>query len=216
MKIKSAHLRTIEHKFVCVQGIWKPKRSHQLVTQNKQESNSGNSGKVSVYHITYDGNRKCMAFGFEVKNKSSLVFPVVTHGEKLEVEVLPTDKPITAGSFDEKFLFQWCGQIISGDWRSLESVAKPKTYLCVEKGKVTITKERVPYFKIKYSDKKKDEESRSSGSDKILENKTNEYKTISFQRRNLKRGSSCCEGSVAPNKPLRCRKTKRIKMSVKS
>lgn len=215
MKPKSAHLWTSDQKFVCVQGIWLPKRSHQLVTQNEQESNSGNSGKVSVYHITYDKTRECMAFGFELKNKSSLVFPVVTHGEKLEVEVLPTDR-ITAGSFDEKFLFQWGELNISGDWRSLESVAKPKTYLCVEKGKVTITKERIPEFKINYSNKKNDEQSRSSRSDKILENETNKYKIISFQRRNLKRGSSCCEGSVAPNKPLRCRKTKRIKMSVKS
>lgn len=71
-------------------------------------------------------------------------------------QVLPTDELITARSFDETFLFQWGEQNISGDWRSLESVAKPNKYLCVErKGKVTITEEQIPDFCISYSDEKK-------------------------------------------------------------
>lgn len=215
--VKSALLSTIHGKFVCVQGTLKPKRSHQLVAQNVQ-CNPGNPGNVKVYHILYNGTRQCMAFGFEVDNKS--VFPVVTHGEEVKFEVLSTDEPITERTFDEKFLFQWGEQDISGDWRSLESVAKPKNYLCVKKkGKVTITKEQIPDFSIRYSDEKKDKELQSlCQSDKIQQDETNKCKTISWQRCNLKRGPSCCKSSVAPNKPLRCnsRKTKRMKMSVKS
>ncbi|XP_016403965.1 uncharacterized protein LOC107737075 isoform X2 [Sinocyclocheilus rhinocerous] len=187
--VESAHLSTSCGKLLCIQGRQRPNHSHQLVAKNEQKLNPGNS--VKVYHILYNRTRQCMAFGFEVENKS--VFPVVTHGEAVK--------------------FKWGEQEISGDWRSLESVAKPKKYLCVKNEvKVTITKKQSPVFRICYSDEKKGEELQSlCGSGKIQE--TNPYKKISWQRRNLKRGPSCREGS-ASNKPLHCndRKTKRMKM----
>ncbi|XP_016403964.1 uncharacterized protein LOC107737075 isoform X1 [Sinocyclocheilus rhinocerous] len=207
--VESAHLSTSCGKLLCIQGRQRPNHSHQLVAKNEQKLNPGNS--VKVYHILYNRTRQCMAFGFEVENKS--VFPVVTHGEAVKFKALPTDKLITGKAFDETFLFQWGEQEISGDWRSLESVAKPKKYLCVKNEvKVTITKKQSPVFRICYSDEKKGEELQSlCGSGKIQE--TNPYKKISWQRRNLKRGPSCREGS-ASNKPLHCndRKTKRMKM----
>ncbi|XP_016318452.1 uncharacterized protein LOC107670384 isoform X2 [Sinocyclocheilus anshuiensis] len=188
--VKSAHLSTSCGKLLCIQGTQRPNHSHQLVAKNEQKFNPGNS--VKVYHILYNRTRQCMAFGFEVKNKS--VFPVVTPGEEVK--------------------FKWGEQEISGDWRSLESVAKPKKYLCVKNEvKVTITKKQSPVFRICYSDEKKGEELQSlCGSGKIQENATNPYKKI-WRRRNLKRGPSCCAGS-ASNKPLHCndRKTKRMKM----
>ncbi|XP_016116642.1 uncharacterized protein [Sinocyclocheilus grahami] len=179
--IKPAHLSTSCGKLLCIQSRLRPNRSHQLVAKNEQKFNPGNS--VKVYHILYNRTRQCMAFGFEVENKS--VFPFVTNGEEVK--------------------FKWGEQEISGGWRSLESVAKPKKYLCVKNEvKVIITEKQSPVFQICYSDEKKGE---------IQDNERNPYKEISWRRRNLKRGPSCRTESES-NKPLCCnnRKTKRMKM----
>lgn len=213
MKIKSiepASLSTSDGKILCVQSMRRSRNSHQLVAMNKQEP--GHS--VKVYHISYDDKTPCMAFGFEVQNTA--YFPVVTRGEEAKFKVLPKDMPITERTFDETFLFKWGEKEISGNLRSLESVALPKKYLCVEnRVNVTITEEQKPDFKIGYSDEKKDESWQFLfGPGKIQENDTIPFKKISLRRRNLKRRCSCYEGSVAPNKPLRCniRKTKLRKM----
>lgn len=213
MKIKSiepASLSTSDGKILCVQSMRRSRNSHQLVAMNKQEP--GHS--VKVYHISYDDKTPCMAFGFEVQNTA--YFPVVTRGEEVKFKVLPKDMPITERTFDETFLFKWGEKEISGNLRSLESVALPKKYLCVEnRVNVTITEEQKPDFKIGYSDEKKDESWQFLfGPGKIQENDTIPFKKISLRRRNLKRRCSCYEGSVAPNKPLRCniRKTKLRKM----
>ncbi|XP_016116640.1 uncharacterized protein [Sinocyclocheilus grahami] len=199
--IKPAHLSTSCGKLLCIQSRLRPNRSHQLVAKNEQKFNPGNS--VKVYHILYNRTRQCMAFGFEVENKS--VFPFVTNGEEVKFKALLTDKLITGKAFDETFLFKWGEQEISGGWRSLESVAKPKKYLCVKNEvKVIITEKQSPVFQICYSDEKKGE---------IQDNERNPYKEISWRRRNLKRGPSCRTESES-NKPLCCnnRKTKRMKM----
>ncbi|XP_016146734.1 uncharacterized protein [Sinocyclocheilus grahami] len=158
--IESALLSTSCGKYVCIEGRRRrrprPSQSLELVTENRQEKDLENSAKVKVYHILY-GTRKCMAFCFEVNKKS--VFPVVTHGKEVKFKVLPTDKPITAGIFDQTFLFQWDEQDRHGDWKSLKSVAEPSMYLIdeengKEKSKVIITNERSPIFKICYTDMK--------------------------------------------------------------
>ncbi|XP_016428269.1 uncharacterized protein LOC107755847 isoform X3 [Sinocyclocheilus rhinocerous] len=156
--IESALLSTSCGKYVCIEGRRRrrPSQSLELVSENRQEKDLENSAKVKVYHILY-GTRKCMAFCFEVNKKS--VFPVVTHGKEVKFKVLPTDKPITAGIFDQTFLFQWDEHDRHGDWKSLKSVAEPSMYLIdeengKEKSKVIITNERSPIFKICYSDMK--------------------------------------------------------------
>ncbi|XP_059403190.1 uncharacterized protein LOC132135867 [Carassius carassius] len=154
--IESALLATSCGKYVCIEGRRRRRnsQSHELVTKNRQTSDLGSAAKVKVYHVL-NGTRKCMAFCFEVNKKS--VFPVITHGKEVKFKVLPTEEPITAGIFDQTFLFQWDERDIHGDWRSLKSVAEPSKYLIgvengKEKSKVIVTTERSPVFKISYSD----------------------------------------------------------------
>lgn len=148
--IDSAFLATSGQRYVCIEG--RPSRrtsqSHELVTKFLQEGDLGSAAKVKVYHVL-NGTRKCMAFCFEVNKKS--VFPVITHGKEVKFKVLPREEPITAGIFDQTFLFQWGD--IHGDWKSLKSVAEPSKYLIdgkngKEKNKVIITTERSPVFKV--------------------------------------------------------------------
>ncbi|XP_073696661.1 uncharacterized protein [Garra rufa] len=204
MEIKStesAYLSTSNGKYVCMQ---RAKRTLQLVSENRQ----GQGPEVKVYHISYNG-RPCMAFCFEVDNKS--VFPVVTEKEEVESRVLSLDKPITPGILDKSFLFKWGERDCCGAWRSLNSVAEPSKFLSVEEhGKVIIKTHPDPGFKIldKERDTANKELQRNARTDKIQKSMTTQYRKNTLQKR-----PSCCERSVAPTKRLYCpqRGVKRMK-----
>ncbi|XP_050964633.1 uncharacterized protein LOC127164676 [Labeo rohita] len=185
--IESALLSTCHGRYVCIEGNQRPRNSHQLVTKNLQEPGP----KVKVYHILYNGDTKCMAFCFEVKNK--LVFPFAD-GEEVKCKVLHPNQPVTAGTFDQTFLFKW-----GRDSMCLKTVAEPSKYLFAEeKGKVIITEGEGTGFKILNSDKESANMDRSGK----FQNSVTPCKKNSWQKRPSKHRACLCKGSVAPTKRL--------------
>ncbi|XP_051531307.1 uncharacterized protein LOC127427644 isoform X2 [Myxocyprinus asiaticus] len=141
-KIRPARLQTSHGKYVCVQRK-RTTATHQMIEDYCQVNDCGNTGKVTVYEEKEDTHK--MAFCFEVEKKS--IFPIIKtdSGSRGEIgfKVLTGKKKFT---FDKTFLFQWGEE--EGDWKSLKSIAEPSTYLCVKKGKVMTSSQRLPHFRM--------------------------------------------------------------------